>query len=138
MSEMTQVWERLFVGSHLDAEGLSRSDTDGITTVVTLCEHKVLRRNNGVNYIHLAIADASPVSVGRFDAILDAISENIRWGRVLVHCGEGISRAPIMVAAYMHAVGYKNIDAALEEVAKLRPIINPSDILLASVKGHLR
>ncbi len=138
MSEMTQVWERLFVGSHLDAEGLSGSNPDSITTVVTLCEHKVLRRNNRVNYIHLAIADASPVSVGRFDAILDAISENIRWGKVLVNCGEGISRSPIMVASHMHAVGYKNINAALKEIAKLRPIINTSGILLGSVKEHLR
>jgi hypothetical protein len=37
----------------------------------------------------------------------------------------------------MHVVGYKNIDAALEEIAKLRPIVEPSPVLLASVKEYL-
>jgi hypothetical protein len=43
-----------------------------------------------------------------------------------------------MTAAWMHVVGYKNIDGALEEIAGLRPIIAPSGILLSSVRGHLR
>jgi protein-tyrosine phosphatase len=91
-----------------------------------------------VNYLHFPVEDAQPIQVGAFDGILDSIGENIRWGRVLVHCGEGISRAPILTAAYMDAVGYKNIDAALKEIAAVRPVINPSDILLASVREHLR
>jgi hypothetical protein len=43
-----------------------------------------------------------------------------------------------MTAAWMHVAGYKNVDAALEEIAQLRPIIAPSKILLTSVRGHLR
>jgi protein-tyrosine phosphatase len=74
----------------------------------------------------------------RFDAIIDAVSENIRWGTVLLHCGSGLSWAPIVTAAWMHVVGYKNIDGALEEIAGLRPIMAPSGILLSSVRGHLR
>ena len=48
-----------------------------------------------------------------------------------------MSRAPIMAAGWMHVIGYKNIEAALEEIAGLRPIIAPSGILLASVKEYL-
>jgi protein-tyrosine phosphatase len=62
----------------------------------------------------------------RFDTIIDAVSENIRWGTVLLHCGSGLSRAPIVTTAWIHVVGYKNIDGALEEIAGLRPIIAPS------------
>ena len=40
-------------------------------------------------------------------------------------------------AAYMHCVGYKNIDAAIEEIRQVRPITNPSKILLKSVKEIL-
>jgi hypothetical protein len=43
-----------------------------------------------------------------------------------------------MTAAWMHVVGYRNIDAALKEIARVRPIIDASSILLASVKEHLR
>jgi protein-tyrosine phosphatase len=137
MIEMTRIWERLYLGSSADAERLSLSNPMGITTVVSLCEEKLLRSKPGVNYLHIPIADSTPISVGQFDQIMDALAENIRWGTVLLHCGSGMSRGPIMTAAWMHVVGYKNIDAALEEIAGLRPIISPSNILLASAKEHL-
>jgi hypothetical protein len=38
----------------------------------------------------------------------------------------------------MHAAGYKNIDESLQEIAVLRPIIAPSEPLLASVREHLK
>ena len=138
MIEITQVWERLFLGGRYDAERLYRLNPHGITSVVSICEDAVLRRNPRIAYVHIAVADATPMSVGKFDAIIDAIAGNIRWGRLLVNCGAGVSRTPIMVAAWMHVVGYKNIDAALVEIRMLRPIINPSPILLKSVKEHLR
>jgi len=133
---MTQVWERLYIGARNDAERLYRSNPHGITSVVSICEDPVLRRNLSINYVHIPIADATPVSIGQFDTIIDAIGENIRRGTVLVHCGAGVSRSPILTAAYMDIVGYKGIDAALVEIGKLRPIVNPSPILLKSVKEH--
>ncbi len=138
MIEVTHVWERLYLGARNDAERLYRSNPYGITTVVSLCEEPVLRRNQSINYVHIPIADATPVAVGKFDAIMDPIAENIRWGTVLVHCASGVSRSPIMTAAWFHVVGYRNIDAALLEIKRLRPIVSPSPILLKSVKGHLK
>jgi protein-tyrosine phosphatase len=137
IGEMTKIWERLFVGSREDAEYLFRSNPHGITSVVTLCEDEVIRRAPGVNYVHIPIMDGMRISIGQFDAIIDAIAENIRWGTVLIRCVSGYSRAPIMTAAWMHVVGYKSIDAALAETARLRPEINPSPVLLESVKEHL-
>jgi protein-tyrosine phosphatase len=68
---------------------------------------------------------------------MDAIRKNIRWGTVLLHCGVGLSRAPTMTAAWMHCVGYRNIDAAIEEIRAVRSIINPSKVLLQSIRRHL-
>jgi protein-tyrosine phosphatase len=136
---MTTIWERLFLGSHEDAQRLANSNPADISTVISLCEAPVVRHNPHINYLHIPIdEDATPIEVGQFDAVIDAIAENIRWGTVLLHCGSGVSRAPIMTAAWMHVVGYKNIDSALEEIAGLRPIINPSNILLRSVRKHLK
>ena len=92
----------------------------------------------GINYLHLYDEDAQAIPARQFDAIMGAIAENIGRRRVLLHCGSGISRAPVMTAAYMHAVGYKDLDTASVEIAGLRPIIAPSAILVASVKEHLR
>jgi protein-tyrosine phosphatase len=37
------------------------------------------------------------------------LSENIRCGTVLLHCSQGVSRAPSLAAAYMDAVGCKGM-----------------------------
>jgi protein-tyrosine phosphatase len=134
---MTRIWERLYLGSFLDAEELADANDNGITTVVSLSELPVESKHQGINYLHLPIADDEPVPVHQCDRILDAIAENIRWGTVLVHCSQGISRAPSLTAAWMAAVGYKNFDAALAQIKRLRPIINPSEILLESIRRHL-
>ena len=136
--KMTRIWERLYIGSRDDAEGLYMSNPSSITTVVSLCEKCVLLRNPSINYVHIPIVDATPLGAGQFEAFINAVAGSICGGAVLLHCGAGMSRAPIMAATWMHCCGYKNIDAALEEIARLRPIIAPSNILLASVKEHLK
>jgi protein-tyrosine phosphatase len=134
---MTQIWERLWVGGLTDAERLARGNPNEIDTVISLCSECVSTKRRGVNYVHIPIEDARPIPVGKFDAVIDAISENIRWGTILLHCGVGISRAPTLTAAYMHCVGYRTIEASLSEIERLRPIINPSRILLDSIRRHL-
>lgn len=73
----------------------------------------------------------------QFFAVMDAITKNIRTGNVLVHCAVGFSRSPALIAAYLHGTGHKNFDAAIEEISRLRPSVDPSKILLSSVKEHL-
>jgi|ERR1035437_3819007 protein-tyrosine phosphatase len=135
---MTRVWERLWLGSLRDAEELADANPNRITTVISLCEACVTAKRQGVRYVHIPIEDAEPVSILKFDAIINAIAQNARRGTVFVHCGEGVSRAPSLTAAYMHSVGYRKIDSALAEIKRLRPITNPSKTLFDSVKEHLR
>ena len=135
---MTQIWERLFIGGLADAEELAVKNPNRITTVISLSEIPVEAKRASVSYLHLPIEDDNPVSVRQFDRILDALSGNIRWGTVLLHCSQGVSRAPSLAAAYMDAVGYKGIDAALKEIQQCRPFIHPSTILVNSLKEHLR
>jgi protein-tyrosine phosphatase len=134
---MTQVWERLFLGSLADAEELADDNPRGITTVISLSEVAVRTRREDVNYVHLPIEDDVPVPVLQFYGVMDSIRKNIRWGSVLLHCGVGVSRAPSFTAAWMAAVGYKNIDTAIKEIRQVRPFISPSNILLNSLKEHL-
>lgn len=133
---MTKVWERLYIGSLRDAEALAGANPNGVTTVITLCDQKVTRRAQGTNYLRFPVDDDRPIDAGQFDAIIDAIGENIRWGTVLVHCIGGSSRSPIMAAAWMHVVGYRNIEDALIEIGKRRSI-EPSPSLLKSIKELL-
>jgi protein-tyrosine phosphatase len=134
---MTKIWERLFIGGLTDAQRLAKGNPNGIDSVISLCEECITSKRHGVNYIHLPIQDDRPIPVGQFDKIMDSIAENIKWGTVLLHCGVGLSRAPSLAAAYMHVVGYKDIDVAISEIERLRPIIAPSKVLLQSIRRHL-
>jgi protein-tyrosine phosphatase len=134
---MTRVWERLFLGSLADAQRLAKGNPHGIDTVISLCEIPVKTKRRGVNYLHLPVEDREPVPVRQFDRIMDAIAENVRWGTVLLHCGVGISRAPVLTAAWMNCVGYKHFDAAIQEITQMRPSISPSKTLLDSIRRHL-
>src|ERR1019366_4380578 len=133
---MTQVWERLFIGGMGDAEALAESNPLGIATVITVCREAGRAKAEGVNYLHYPVPESRPLPVGRFDGIIDALWENIRWGKVLVHSLAGANRAPIVAAAWMHVVGCQDIAAALTDIGSLRPA-EPSPDLLRSVKRAL-
>jgi len=134
---MTRIWERLFIGGLADAEQLAADNPERITTVVTLCNLVVQEKRWDINYLHLPFEHGLPVPVRKFDSIIDALAENIRWGRVLMHCNQGVCRAPSIAAAWMHVVGFRNIDTALDEIRRARPDIWPSEILLESLRRHL-
>jgi len=133
----TQFWERLFVGGIGDAEALAESNPLGVTTVVTLCEEEAQKTAPGINYLHIPLREDRPLPVGKFDEVIDALWENVRWGSVLLHSLAGANRAPVLAAAWTHVVGCKNIDAALAEIGRLRAI-KPNPILLRSVKRALK
>ena len=132
----TRIWERLWLGSSDDAERLADANLNRITTVITLSDSPVRSIRPDVNYIHIPIEHGA-VSVGRFDAVIDAMSENIRWGRVLLHCDKGANAAPSLTAAYMDSVGYRNLNTALAEIHRVRPFVHPSNALLNSLRRNL-
>jgi len=135
---ITRVWERLYVGSLRDAEQLATSNPLRITSVVSLCSHKVPHKASGVSYTRVPISDSRPISARQFDAVMAAIAQGVREGNLLIHCLGGVSRSPTMTAAWMHRCGYLNLVAALVEIANRRPTIDPSPVLLRSVAEHLR
>ncbi len=130
---VTQIWERLLIGGLNDVETLAKSNPLGVTTVVTLCPEGVRNKAEGINYPHIPLRESRPIPAGKLDEIIDALWENIRWGKVLIHSAAGSGRAPVLAAAWMHCCGYKNIDDALDEIGRLRPI-DPSPALFERVK----
>lgn len=133
---MTQVWDRLFIGGTSDALEVAKSNAFGIATVITLCREPVRIRRGGVNYLNFPVVETPPTPTRWVDPIIDALFENIRWGKVLV-ASNGTIVAPVIAAAWMHTVGFKDFDAALEEIGKLHTVaLNP--ILLRSVRKAVR
>jgi len=130
---VTKIWDRLYLGSLKDAEQLARSNPQRITTVVSLCREQAVRRAPKIAYIHIPIPDSRPISAQKFEDIMFATAIGVRRGNLLVHCFAGMSRSPILIAAWLHRCGYAGIDKALSKIAELRDLA-PSSTLLRSVK----
>jgi protein-tyrosine phosphatase len=135
---ITQIWERLYLGSLNDATQLAAENPFGITAVVSLCSHSVSRKAKGVSYTRIVVAESSPISARQFDAVMTAIAQSVRHGKLLIHCAGGVNRSPIMAAAWLRRCGCLNLVEALLAIRERRPMINPSPVLLRSVEAHLR
>jgi protein-tyrosine phosphatase len=133
---VTRIWERLYLGSLKDAEQLARSNPQRIATVISLCREQSVHRAPKITYIHIPIADSRPISAQKFEDIMFAVAIGVRRGNLLVHCLEGKSRSPILIAGWLHRCGYAGVDKALSQIAELRDLA-PSRTLLASVKELL-
>jgi dual specificity phosphatase 12 len=133
---VTKIWERLFLGNLKDAEQLANSNHFRIASVVSLCTEEIRTKADRIEYLHIPIADSRLIPAPKFEEVMTAMANAVQRGNLLMHCLAGMSRSPIMIAAWLHRCGYASIDKALAEISELRDI-DPSPVLLRSVKEHL-
>jgi hypothetical protein len=133
----TEVLSHLFLGGMEDAEALAQANPYQIVTVVTLCHEPVVHRVSGIRYLHFPVRDARPISIAWLNAILTSIEDGMARGRVLVHCGAGMSRAPTVVAALLDRIGFLGFARALSYLEELRPAVAPSKALVESIAREL-
>ena len=99
----------------------------GITAVVNLRESRFSDEKAGIGgdrYLHLATIDNTPPS--REDLIrgVDFITDEIATGgKIYVHCGVGVGRAPTLAAAYLISTGLTP-DDALRAISAVRPFVH--------------
>jgi protein-tyrosine phosphatase len=134
---ITKVFERLYVGDAHDADRLSASNPLGITAVVNVSIETNQQRRDGIQYVHFPLDESERIPPRRFEQVMTAIGQLVRTGNVLVHCIAGSSRSPVIVALYMHVVGYKNFDDALSELRDLRSVVAPSKLVIESANSYL-
>jgi atypical dual specificity phosphatase len=134
---VTRIWERLYLGELKDAQRLARSNPQRINTVIALCREQTVDKAAKITYIRIPISDSCAISAQRFEDIMFAIAVGVRRGNVLVHCFAGLSRSPVLIAAWLDRCGYAGIDKALAQIAQLRDIA-PSRVLLKSVQDLVR
>jgi len=134
---MTKVFERLYVGDVRDADRLAITNPSGITSAVNVSTEVNHHWQEGITYVYSCLDEPERLDPRRFERIMMTIRDLVRAGTVLVHCVEGSSRSPVIVAVYMHLVGYKNFDDALSELRSLRPVVDPSSLILERAKVYL-
>ncbi len=126
---MSMVTPQLFVGGQHRPRGWAKMRLIGITAVVNMREpwHDDVKKGiGGERHLHLATRDNTPPAIEQLDEGVRFIADEIeRGGKVYVHCGVGVGRAPTMAAAYLVSTGM-TVDEALDAIRKVRPFIHPT------------
>lgn len=120
------------------AERLAEANPLGIRTIVSVCAEQIHSRSKKILYVQMPMLDAQPLSFVVVSRVMNTIARNILAGPVLIHCVGGLSRSPVMTAIYFDLIGFRSFDAALDELVRLRPVLDPSPIIVRSAKEYLR
>lgn len=125
-----QIQPGLYLGDLLSAKDLTSLETKRITHVLTVCRCPELTYPPSLKIDHkvIGVADA------RDEDLLDHFKDCWRYvrdaldggGRVLIHCEQGISRSPTVLAAYLMREERMHPVAAIKYIRKFRPIIDPN------------
>ena len=135
---MARILERLYLESASDADRLAKDNPSGISAVINVSMEQSEHKAPALTYLHYPIHDGTSVGPAVFEEVMTAIARQIRIGKVLVHCSAGMSRSPVMVAAYLRYAGRECFECALQTIAELRPLIDPNPVLVLSAERYLR
>lgn len=123
-----QITPTLFVGAQFRERGWQIVQGWGISGVVNLrseFDDRSLKINLPA-YIQLATRDDDAPSLADLQRGVDFIHAEIdRGGKVYIHCGAGVGRAPSMAAAYLVSTGL-SVKQAWDTIQTRRIFIRPT------------
>lgn len=123
----SEVTPQLYVGGQHYPKGYSEMLDKGITGIVNMREdyHSDVEKGvEGSHHLHLVTKDNTPPKLEDLKRGAEFIRDEIdNGGKVYIHCGVGVGRAPTMAAAYFVITGLTP-DEALSKIRKVRPFIH--------------
>ena len=136
--QFSRVTEQLYVGPQFKDAGKRMLEAQGITACVNMRIEKddaqfglALER-----YLYLPTIDDSAPSIEHLDQGVAFIREVIRsGGKVYIHCGAGVGRAPSMAAAYLMAEG-RSLAESLALIRTVRPFIKITPPQMAQLQVY--
>ncbi len=124
---LSEVKPQLFVGGQHSSRGYAEMRQRGISAIINMRERRfsdVAAGIAGQSHLQLATVDNTPPTVA--DLLRGAAfarAEIARGGKVYIHCGVGVGRAPTMAAAYLITTGLSP-RAALQAIKQARPFVH--------------
>ena len=123
--QFCQVTPHLYVGSQFNGLGKRMLERQGFQG----CVNMRIERDDALfglalsKYLHLPTIDDDAPSTQHLNEGVEFIHQIIQsGGKVYIHCGAGVGRAPTMAAAYLIAQGH-TLEEALALIRKVRPFI---------------
>lgn len=124
--QFSEVTPHLYVGPQYRERGKRLLQARGINA----CVNMRIERDDAAHglalerYLHLPTIDDAAPSLEHLEQGVVFIREVLSsGGKVYIHCGAGVGRAPSMAAAYLMAEGH-TLDEALRLIRKPRPFIS--------------
>lgn len=120
----------LYLGDLASAKDLAMLETKRITHVLTVCMCPELVYPASMNITHKCIEVEDSADENLLDHFLECARfiGNVQEGsgNILIHCEQGISRSPTVVAAYLMRSDRRHPNDAISTIKKRRPIIDPN------------
>ena len=143
---MDWITRDIAIGNCEDALRLDRLRSAGIESILSLNGWPNSAANShGLTWRCVELIDGQGNDVGRLQEAIWQLHELLARGSVLVHCMEGVSRAPLVVASYLADKAARPFEDCLQEIAQLRKWIRLQPGLLdlrrayeSSVEPHQR
>lgn len=121
----SRVTNQLYVGPQFRQAGKKALESMGIHACVNMrIEKDDAKLGLALDrYLHLPTIDDEAPSIEHLDQGVAFIRDEISsGGKVYIHCGAGVGRAPTMAAAYLMAEG-NSLEQSLVMIRKVRPFI---------------
>ncbi len=144
---MDWITREIAIGNCDDAVRLEDLRSAGIGGILSLTGWPDSASNaHGIDWRCVELIDGEGNDVGRLHQALWHLHDLVtRRGTVLVHCMEGVSRSPLVVASYLADTAGRTFDECLREVAQSRGRLNLQPGLLelrrayeAAIQPHER
>ncbi len=125
--QLSEVTPQLYLGGQHNIRGYQKMRQRGISAIINMRERRFSDVDAGIGggrHMQLATIDNSPPTVADLLRGVDfARAEIARGGKVYIHCGVGVGRAPTMTAAYLISTGLRTQEA-LQMIKQARPFIH--------------
>jgi hypothetical protein len=109
------------IGNCDDAIRLDELRSAGIQSILSLTGWPNSATNrHGITWRCVELIDGDGNDVSRLQQAVGELHELLASGSVLVHCMEGVSRSPLVVASYLADKAARSFEDCLQEVALLR------------------
>ncbi len=144
MKGITQITDHIYISNLTDASNIDLLLKHNIKLVVALLveTHRTgeYYSQHGIDFEHYRIADFGDADILELfgnGGVLDKIHAYVSSGQhVLVHCQEGRSRSPSVVAGYLIKYQRMTDTAALELIRQKRPYADPHGGFLAQLEDY--
>lgn len=134
---MDEIIPGLFLGDRYAIYETKKCGIENILNVTREPDSTYMSMPQGANWKEIPVEDNTKTDIAKyFPETYAFIDQALKQGKVLVHCEQGISRSPTVVAAYLMKKWVMSADEALKFIASKRPSINPNPSFINQLKNY--